>query len=78
MRGKRLLAVLMAAIFLMTSMPVLNAQPDTISREAKACRELGILLGADKSGVTAQYLSNNPTRLQAYIIAKGIYGALNT
>ncbi len=76
MRGKRLLAVLMAAIFLMTSMPVLNAQPDTISREAKACRELGILLGADKSGVTAQYLSNNPTRLQAYIIAlrlKGLY-----
>ena len=72
----KLLAVLMAAIIMMASMPELIAQADTIGREAKACSELGILLGADKGGVTAQYLSNIPTRLQAYIIAlrlKGLY-----
>ncbi|HQJ36474.1 MAG TPA: stalk domain-containing protein [Bacillota bacterium] len=76
MRKKRLLAVLMAAIIMMASMTGLIVQADTIGREAKACSELGILLGSDKSGVTAQYLSNTPTRLQAYIIAlrlKGLY-----
>jgi len=73
----KLLAFLMAAVLMLTSLPGITVQAeDTIGREAKACSELGILLGSDKSGVTAQYLSNIPTRLQAYIIAlrlKGLY-----
>ncbi len=72
----RLLAVLMSAILLFASLPGITVQADTIGKEALACRELGILLGSDKSGVTAQYLAQIPTRLQAYIIAlrlKGLY-----
>jgi len=76
MRKKRLLAVLMAAVLMLASLPGINVQADTIGKEARACSELGILLGEGKSGVTAEYLSNTPTRLQAYIIAlrlKGLY-----
>lgn len=73
----KLLAFLMAAVLMLASLPGITVQAeDTIGKEAKACSELGILLGSDKSGVTAQYLSNIPTRLQAYIIAlrlKGLY-----
>ena len=76
MMKHRLLAVLMSAILLFASLPGITVQADTIGKEALACRELGILLGSDKSGVTAQYLAQIPTRLQAYIIAlrlKGLY-----
>lgn len=77
MRKHSLLAVLMAAIFMVASLPGIAAQADdTIGKEAKACRELGILIGSDKIGVTAEYLSQAPTRLTAYIIAlrlKGMY-----
>ena len=77
MMKHKLLAFLMAAVLMLTSLPGITVQAeDTIGREAKACSELGILLGSDKSGVTAQYLSNIPTRLQAYVIAlrlKGLY-----
>lgn len=78
MRKHKLLAVLMASLLMLASLSGIAVQAeDTIGKEAKACSELGILLGSDKSGVTAQYLSNIPTRLQAYIIAlrlKGLYG----
>lgn len=76
MRKYRLLAVIMAAIFMVATLPMIPVQADTIGKEAQACKELGILLGADKSGVTTQYLAAIPTRLQAYIIAlrlKGLY-----
>jgi len=77
MMKHRLLAVLMAAIILMASLSGITVQAeDTIDKEAMICKELGILIGSDKSGVTAQYLANIPTRLQAYIIAlrlKGLY-----
>jgi hypothetical protein len=77
MRKHRMLAVLMAAVFMLASLQGITVQADTIGKEALACRELGILTGTDKSGVTAEYLSTIPTRLQAYIISlrlKGLYG----
>jgi hypothetical protein len=76
MMKHRLLAVIMAAVLMLASLPGITVQADTIGKEAQACKNLGILLGADKSGVTTQYLSAIPTRLQAYIIAlrlKGLY-----
>ncbi len=76
MKKSKVLALLMAAIIVIASMPGITVQADTIGKEAQACKNLGILLGADKSGVTSQYLSAIPTRLQAYIIAlrlKGLY-----
>jgi hypothetical protein len=76
MRKHKILAVLMMVVFVIASLSGVNVQADTIGKEAQACTKLGILLGADKSGVTSQYLSAIPTRLQAYIIAlrlKGLY-----
>jgi trimeric autotransporter adhesin len=76
MNKRKLLAALMAAIIMIASMPGLAVQADSISKEAQACKELGILIGADSSGVTTQYLSTTPTRVQAYIISlrlKGLY-----
>ncbi len=77
MQKHKLLAVLMVTIFMLASLPGVTVQAvDTIGKQAQACKELGILLGADKSGVTTQYLATIPTRLQAYIIAlrlKGLY-----
>jgi len=74
----RLLALLLAAIFIIVSLPGINVHADTIGKEAQACRELGILMGADKSGVTSQYLAETPTRLQAYIIALRLNGLYET
>lgn len=74
MRKHRLLAAFIAAIFMLALMPGITVQADIISKEAKACKVLGILAGADNSGVTAQYLSAAPTRLQAYIIALRLNG----
>lgn len=76
MKKKRILAVIMALVVLMASVPGLSVQADSISKEAQACKELGILIGADSSGVTSQYLSTEPTRIQAFIILlrlKGLY-----
>ncbi|HYF84144.1 MAG TPA: hypothetical protein VEB00_14075 [Clostridia bacterium] len=75
MKKQKMLAVLMAAIIMIASMPGLSVQADSIGKEAQACKELGILIGADE-GVTSQYLSTAPTRIQAYIISlrlKGLY-----
>ena len=72
----RLLVVIMAAVLMLASLSGITVQADTIGKEAQACKNLGILLGSDASGVTTQYLSAIPTRLQAYIIAlrlKGLY-----
>lgn len=76
MRKRKMLAVLMAAIIMIASMPGLAVQAESIGREAQACKELGILIGEDANGVTSQYLAKTPTRLQAYIISlrlKGLY-----
>lgn len=76
MEKRKILAVLMAAVIMITSMPGLPVQADSIGKEAQACKELGILIGADSSGVTSQYLSTTPTRIQAFIIVlrlKGLY-----
>lgn len=76
MKKRRVLSLLLAAVIVFVSIPVFTVQADGISREAQVCRILGILQGADKSGVTEEYLSQTPTRLQAYIIAlrlKGLY-----
>ncbi|HOE57939.1 MAG TPA: hypothetical protein PLI20_10150, partial [Bacillota bacterium] len=75
MRERRILALLIAVIIALT--PMAAVQADTIGKEAQACRELGILIGADSSGVSPQYLATTPTRIQAFIIVlrlKGLYG----
>ncbi|MEA4848047.1 MAG: hypothetical protein VB106_12520 [Clostridiaceae bacterium] len=77
MKKRKMLAVLMAAVIMIASMPGLAVQADTIGKEAQACKDLEILIGADASGVTSQYLSTTPTRIQAFIIVlrlKGLYG----
>jgi hypothetical protein len=76
MKKRKMLAILMAAIITIASIPGITVQADSISKEAQACKELGILLGDGNNGVTAQYLAQNPTRLQAYLFAlrlKGLY-----
>lgn len=76
MKKHRILAVFMAVIIMVASMPGLAVQADSIGKEAKACKDLGILIGEDASGVTSKYLTKTPTRLQAYIISlrlKGLY-----
>lgn len=76
MKKRKMLAVLMAAVIMIASMPGLTVWGDTIGKEAQACKDLKILIGADASGVTSQYLSTTPTRIQAFIIVlrlKGLY-----
>ena len=76
MKKRKMLAVLMAAFVMIASLPGLNVQADYIGKEAQACKELKILIGADATGVTSQYLSTTPTRIQAFIIVlrlKGLY-----
>lgn len=76
MRRRRILALVLAVSLVLASMPGLSVQADSIGKEAQACKELGILIGADASGVTAKYLATAPTRIQAFIIVlrlKGLY-----
>lgn len=76
MNKRKMLAVFMAAVVMIASMPGLVVQADSIGKEAQACKELGILIGADADGVTSEYLSTTPTRIQAFIIVlrlKGLY-----
>lgn len=76
MKRRRILAVLMVAVMMIVMIPGMAVQADSISKEAQACKELGILIGADSTGVTTQYLSTMPTRIQAFIIVlrlKGLY-----
>ncbi len=76
MKKRKILAALMAAIIMIASIPGLAVQADSIGKEAEACKELGVLIGADANGVTSQYLATTPTRVQAYIISlrlKGLY-----
>ncbi len=76
MRKRRILAVIMAAVMMIAMIPGMAVYGDSIGKEAQACKELGILIGADSSGVTSQYLSTTPTRIQAFIIVlrlKGLY-----
>lgn len=74
--GKRMTAVLLAIVMVIAQMGSINLYADSIGKEADACKELGILIGADASGVTSEYLSTTPTRIQAFIIVlrlKGLY-----
>ncbi len=76
MKKRKMLAVLMAAVIVIASLPGLDVYA-AIGKEAQACKDLEILIGADASGVTSQYLSTTPTRIQAFIIVlrlKGLYG----
>lgn len=76
MNKSRIMAVLMAVVIVMASLPGLNVQAAAIGKEAQACQTLGILIGEDASGVTSTYLAKTPTRIQAYIISlrlKGLY-----
>lgn len=74
--GKKMTALLLAIILVLTQLGGVAVFADNIGKEAGACKELGILIGADASGVTSQYLATTPTRIQAFIIVlrlKGLY-----
>lgn len=76
MLRKKVLAIAMVIAIAFTSIPLIGVSADSISKEAAACKELGILIGADSGGVTSAYLSTTPTRIQAFIIflrLKGLY-----
>ncbi|HWR62556.1 MAG TPA: Ig-like domain-containing protein [Clostridia bacterium] len=76
MNKSRIMAVLMAVVIVIASLPGLTVQAAAIGKEAQACQILGILIGEDASGVTSTYLAKTPTRIQAYIISlrlKGLY-----
>jgi hypothetical protein len=75
MKKKRCFAFLIALTLIAASVMPTAAFADTISKEAKACKELGILIGKDIStGVTSEYLAETPTRIQALIIFLRIQG----
>ncbi len=76
MRNYKIVAVLMAAVFMLASLQGITVQAESIGVEAQACKVLGLLQGDGANGVTVEYLNTNPTRLQTYIIAlklKGLY-----
>lgn len=76
MKKHKILAVLMAVAFMVASVPLMAVHADSIGKEAQACKDLGVLIGEDETGVTSKYLAKTPTRLQAYIISlrlKGLY-----
>ncbi|HWQ29352.1 MAG TPA: hypothetical protein VN549_00065 [Negativicutes bacterium] len=76
MKKQKILALLMAVVFMVASMPAVVVFADSISKEAQACKDIGVLIGEDATGVTSKYLAKTPTRLQAYIISlrlKGLY-----
>lgn len=63
-----LLVVLIISLLLSQGMVIFADNGSSMSKEANACKELGVLIGTDSSGVTAQYLSTTPDRIQAFII----------
>ena len=74
--GKRMTALLLAIVLVLVQLGGVAVYADSIGKEAQACKELGILIGADSTGVSPQYLSTIPTRIQAFIIVlrlKGLY-----
>ena len=52
MKKRKMLAVLMAAVIVIASLPGLDVYA-AIGKEAQACKDLEILIGADASGVTS-------------------------
>lgn len=73
---RKLLAMVIAIVLVVSGLPLGNVYADSIGKEASACKELGILIGADSTGVTPAYLATAPTRIQAFIIflrLKGLY-----
>lgn len=75
MKKKKYIALLIALTLIATSIMPAAAFADTISKEARACKDLGILIGKDAaSGVTSEYLAETPTRIQALIIFLRIQG----
>lgn len=75
MRTRKFIALVIALLLFATSLMPTAVFADTISKEAKACAELGILIGTDAStGITSSYLSTTPTRIQALIIFLRIQG----
>ncbi|KUO73493.1 MAG: hypothetical protein APF77_19540 [Clostridia bacterium BRH_c25] len=74
--GKKVIALLVALVMILPQMGSMDLFAASIGTEAGACKELGILIGADASGVTTEYLATTPTRIQAFIIVlrlKGLY-----
>ncbi len=75
MKRQKFIALLTALLLFATCIMPAAAFADTIGKEAKACADLGILIGTDAAkGVTSEYLSTTPTRIQALIIFLRIKG----
>lgn len=75
MAKKRFTALLTALIILAASITAVPVFADSISKEAKACADLEILIGKDiNTGVTSEYLAETPTRIQSLIIFLRIQG----
>lgn len=75
MNKYKLTALLIAIILISGSILPIGAYADTIGKEAKACEALEILVGPDaNSGVTSEYLTSMPSRLQAFIISLRLQG----
>lgn len=71
---KKVLSVLLVVAILATAMvPAFAADAATISADAKIAADIGMLLG-DGAGVTAEYTSTVPTRIQAAIMLLRLKG----
>lgn len=75
MKTQKFTALITALLLFAACIIPTTAFADTIGKEAKACSDLGILIGTDAStGITSSYLATTPTRLQALIIYLRIQG----
>jgi len=73
---RKILCIFLTFFILFSSIPFSSVSADSIGKEATACRELGILIGSDATGITSKYLATTPNRAQALIIflrLKGLY-----
>ncbi len=72
--SKRILALVLAFALVFSSFSAVLADTTTIGADAKACAELGMLVGNNQSGVTPEYLATAPTRLQSAIMVLRLRG----
>lgn len=69
---KKTLAILLALVMVFSSITVAFAE-ETLPADAKACTDLGMLVGAG-NGVTVDYLKVAPTRIQAAVMVLRLKG----
>ena len=66
---KKYLAVLLTVAMLVTGMaPAFADTAATLSADAQSCKQLGMLVGQDDTGVTPAYVATTPSRIQAAVM----------